>query len=51
MFLKRSLQRLAIVVLLIAILYQRDAPDPKTPRESMATTLDSTGGTGPCPCP
>jgi CubicO group peptidase (beta-lactamase class C family) len=27
------------------VTYQRDAPDPRTPRESMATTLDSTGGT------
>ena len=26
------------------ITYRRDAPDPKTPRESMATTLDSVGG-------
>ncbi len=26
------------------VTYRRDAPDPKTPRESMATTLDSTGG-------
>ncbi len=33
------------------VTYQRDAPDPKTPRESMTTTLDSTGGTGPSPCP
>ncbi len=27
------------------ITYRRDAPDPTTPRESMATTLDSAGGT------
>jgi CubicO group peptidase (beta-lactamase class C family) len=27
------------------VIYRRDAPDPTTPRESMATTLDSTGGT------
>ena len=26
------------------ITYRRDAPDPRTPRESMATALDSTGG-------
>ncbi len=26
------------------ITYRRDAPDPRTPRESMAATLDSTGG-------
>ena len=26
------------------VTYYRDAPDPKTPRESMATTLDSVGG-------
>jgi CubicO group peptidase (beta-lactamase class C family) len=26
------------------VTYRRDAPDPRTPRESMATTLDSTGG-------
>ena len=26
------------------ISYRRDAPDPATPRESMATTLDSVGG-------
>ncbi|CAA9464257.1 MAG: Beta-lactamase class C-like and penicillin binding proteins (PBPs) superfamily [uncultured Rubrobacteraceae bacterium] len=27
------------------VTYRRDAPDPETPRESMATTLDSAGGT------
>jgi CubicO group peptidase (beta-lactamase class C family) len=27
------------------VTYQRDAPDPPSPRESMATALDSTGGT------
>ena len=27
------------------VTYRRDAPEPTTPRESMATTLDSTGGT------
>ena len=27
------------------ITYRRDAPDPRTPRESMATPLDSAGGT------
>ena len=27
------------------VTYRRDASDPATPRESMATTLDSTGGT------
>ena len=26
------------------VTYRRDAPDPSTPRESMATTLDSVGG-------
>lgn len=26
------------------VTYRRDTPDPTTPRESMATTLDSTGG-------
>jgi CubicO group peptidase (beta-lactamase class C family) len=26
------------------VTYHRDAPNPRTPRESMATTLDSTGG-------